>query len=333
VGNGAIEKWTAAIQKYAEARADEHFNEALVPPYGALLARPIARVNALRKAGTVSHVVIVPDRAMHGLPFAGLKNGDRYLIRDHAVSVVASATLYAFSLSQDDELSKMTADLVFLIGNPTFNATQDVARKLPPLDRAGSEVTRIQKVYEPLIKVEPRVKEKATVHAFFEFAPRSAVVHIAAHGVANSDVPSHSFILLAPGDNGSGALDAERLLKEWHLQKTRLVVLSACSSAGGTPVGPEGLAPLVRPLIAAGVPGVVGTLWNVSNSAATEELVVRFHQHYSEGYDAENALRLAQLDLIRDIDESRHAAWAWAPFQVIGHASSPFNAKQKEQRR
>jgi CHAT domain-containing protein len=116
-------------------------------------------------------------------------------------------------------------------------------------------------------------------------------------------------------------------LKELQLTKTRLAVLSACSSAGGTPVGAEGLAPLVRPFVAAGVPGVVGTLWNVSDSRATVDLLVHFHEQYRQGRDAAQALQLAQQEMIADPLESQHAAWAWSAFQMYGCASSPFRLR------
>jgi CHAT domain-containing protein len=166
----------------------------------------------------------------------------------------------------------------------------------------------------------------ATVPAFLRLAAGSTIIHVAAHGVANPDVPSRSFLLLAPTGEDSGVIDAEGLSSELRLTRTRLAVLSACSSAGGTPVGPEGLSPLVRPLIVAGVPGVVGTLWNVSDSLATEELLVRFHRYYRDGYDADDALRQAQLIMIQNPEALYHAVWGWSAFQTIGYASSPFPA-------
>src|SRR5205823_10157863 len=124
------------------------------------------------------------------------------------------------------------------------------------------------------------------------------IIHLAAHGVANPEVPSRSFFLLAPTGDDTGVIDAEHLLKQLQLRKTRLAILSACSSAGGTPVGPEGLSPLVKPFVVAGVPGVVGTLWDVSDNLATEDLLVRFHQHYRNGRDADKALQMAQQEMI-----------------------------------
>jgi CHAT domain-containing protein len=157
-------------------------------------------------------------------------------------------------------------------------------------------------------------------------AAGNTIIHLAVHGVANPEVPSRSFFLLAPTGDDSGVIDAERLLKQLQLTKTRLAVLSACSSAGGTPVGAEGLAPLVRPFVAAGVPGVVGTLWNVSDNLATEDLLVRFHQHYRDGREAAQALQLAQQEMIAHPSKAHRAAWAWSAFQMYGCASSPFPA-------
>jgi CHAT domain-containing protein len=108
------------------------------------------------------------------------------------------------------------------------------------------------------------------------------------------------------------------MLGALKLETTRLVIFSACNSAGGHPIGPEGLAALARPVIAAGSPAVMGSLWKVE-SRATEELLVRFHRYYAGGEDAARALRHAQLDLMKD------PVLFWAPFQLTGHAGPPLS--------
>ena len=75
---------------------------------------------------------------------------------------------------------------------------------------------------------------------------------------------------------------------------------------------------------------MIGTLWNVKENADTTELLVRFHRHYRAGASADDALRLAQLEMLEGPELERSSAVAWAPFQAIGHASSPF---QKQTRR
>jgi CHAT domain-containing protein len=103
-------------------------------------------------------------------------------------------------------------------------------------------------------------------------------------------------------------------------------VLAACSTASGESVGPEGLAPLVRPLIAARVPAVVGTLWDVKDTATIKDLLVSLHRHYRNGADVAVALQQAQLAMLRE------PARTWAPLQVVGYAASPYapHAAQEE---
>jgi len=187
-------------------------------------------------------------------------------------------------------------------------------------------VQQIYALYAP--DAQLRVEADATVPAFIDLARKSAVVHIAAHGIVDPRMPSHSALLLAPSDKSSGLLDAQAMLTTLHLDRTRLVVLSACSSAGGLPVGPEGLAPLVRPLIAGGVPAVLGSLWDVDDATAAQ-LLVSFHRRYREGLDAASALQAAQRDLLQSRNAGLRSALAWAPFQVIGYGSSPFKKKEK----
>ncbi len=333
VGERQIRSWTRALQRFASLGDDERFEAALAAPSRALVAEPLALIAKSKPSGDSARLVIVPDRSMHGLPFAALKVDGRYLIEDHAVSVAGSATLYAFALEQDRQRSKDKRTAVRLFADPAFQAGE-LTRGLKRLPAARSEATRIAALYSSIADVIPPVMDAdATVPEFLRRAAESTILHVAAHGVADPDVPPWSFLLMAPAADGdSGVIDAERLLKQLQLKRTRVAVLSACSSAGGTPVGPEGLAPLVRPLIAAGVPGVVGTLWNVTDDANTEDLLVRFHQLYRDGQAADEALRNAQLEMLA-YQSATHPVRSWAAFQMIGYASSPFAASDDETRR
>lgn len=333
VGELKIRSWTRALQKFADLRDTDRFMTALAAPYDALLRDPLARIHQRQRRGPVK-LVIVPDRSMHGLPFAALHDGNRHLVQRYTVSVQGSATLYAYSLAQDAQLSRTAPQSVMLFADPAIDPDLELADDLPRLIAARREAARIRALYTSVAHVDPpRMDADATVAQFLRLAPENTILHIAAHGIAVPDQPSRSFLLLAPTGGDSGAIDAERLSTELHLRKTRLAVLSACSSAGGTPIGPEGLAPLVRPLLAGGVPAVVGTLWNVSDGPATEDLLVRFHEYYRDGHDADHALRLAQLDMISHAETGHRAVWNWAAFQIVGYASSPFPASSEVKRR
>ncbi len=71
------------------------------------------------------------------------------------------------------------------------------------------------------------------------------------------------------------------------------------------------------------MPAVIGSLWDVDDATAGE-LLVSFHRAYRNGSEAAVAMQHAQLDLLRRKHTGLASVLAWAPFEVIGYASSPF---------
>jgi len=313
VSRETIERWAAALQRAVPARDLDTVDGTLLAAYDALLTAPMASIKDAHP-----RLIFVPDGAMDGIPFAALRNPAtrRYVIQDAPVSVNGSAALYALSLHRDQALPLDSSALLF--GDPRISS--------PPLLAAKHEVDEIAKFYEPRAIVF--TGSRATIDEFVTRAGENAIVHVAAHAVIDAQRPSHSALLFAQSANDSGVLDAVQLLDRLKPGRTRLVVLGTCSSAAGLPVGPEGVAPLVRPLIAKGIPTVVGTLWAVDDATA-KPLLVSFHQHYREGNDAAVAMQLAQNELLRNSDPGLQSVLAWAPFQVIGHGTSPFAASRQ----
>jgi CHAT domain-containing protein len=313
-----VARWAADLALAKQRTREIPFEIALLRGYAGLIAPIRGFIDRAQR------LVIVPDGAMHGIPFAALRDprpNGHYLIEDVPVEIAGSAALYATSLLRDAEKPRATSAL--LIGNPAFDGRLPIAAGLQPLRFAAEEVQEIAAQYPgPAV----RMGRDATAVDFVARARNAAIVHIAAHAVADPKAPSKSAILFAPSPNDSGVLDATQLLKDAKLDRTRLVVLASCSSAGGVPLGPVSVAPLVRPLIAHGVPAVVGTLWNVDDATA-KQLLVSFHRRYREGNDAAIAMQGAQIALLHSGKRGLSPALAWAPFQVIGHASSPFAAR------
>jgi CHAT domain-containing protein len=316
-----VARWSAALQEAARQKSARNFDAGLYAPFDALLAAPLAAIEKMPDGRKPARLVFVPDGAMHGLPFSALRNPvtRRHLIEDAPVAIAGSTALYLFSLGRDRDLPRSTSALV--IGDPAFDEELALGQGLHRLPGAQREAARIRELYGP--RAEILTGTDATAPEFFARAAANAIVHVAAHAIANAQTPPRSSILLARSDDHSGVVEAKELLTKLNLHQTRLVVLSTCSSAGGLPVGPEGVAPLVRPLLAAGVPAVIGSLWDVEDATA-EELLVSFHRHYRQGSDAAVALQTAQLDLLRNRNSGLRSVFAWAAFQVIGEASSPF---------
>lgn len=315
VGNSTIETWRVAFG----TRDRTKFDVTSIAAYQALLAEPMKKIRA-----SLPRLVIVPDGPMHGLPFAALRDPSDglYLIQRAIVELAPSAAVYHSSLLRDRELSSIERPTVLAIGDPDFDRTPPSKKKLPRLVKARAEAEEIARLYGP--GSETLLFHDATVRRFIEAAKTKTVLHFAGHSIVNAEFPGESMLLLAKSPVHSGALSASQLLTDLKLDRTKLVVLASCSSAGGLPVGPEGVAPLVRPLLAARVPAVIGSLWLVDDATA-RDLFVSFHTRYGKGDDAATALRAAQLQILNRSDD----IFAWAPYQVIGHSSSPFGGTQK----
>jgi CHAT domain-containing protein len=323
VGRNAVTEWVTSLQQKAAARDVVGFEDLLDEPF-ALLRAPLRAIEKLKHARSEQRrLVIVPDRFMHGLPFAALYDRERreHLIEKFPVSIAASASLYAIALDRDLQLAGgVTKPRALFVGDPAFDSNTELAWNLGRLPQAAVEAREAGAFYHPDVKI--LVGRDATVPAFLALSPDSDIVHVAGHAISNPRAPFGTLLLMAPSEKHTGLLYAEDLLTKLELHRTRLMVLSACSSAGGMPVGPEGLAPLARPIVAAGVPGVMGSLWAI-NDATSKRVMVEFHQNYRSGLDAASALQQAQLHFLRQ-ENATFPVLAWAPFQVVGFASSPF---------
>ena len=145
------------------------------------------------------------------------------------------------------------------------------------------------------------------------------VVHVATHGLANSDQPALSGLVLSLYDEKAKPIDGFLTLNDiYNLQlPVRLVVLSACESGQGRVVRGEGIVGLTRGFLYAGAESLVVSLWNV-NDQSTAELMRRFYEawlaHGSQRPAA--ALRSAQLSLMRDTQW--HQPYYWSAFTVQG---------------
>lgn len=323
VGRKSIREWSRTLQREAVTTDVNAFEKQLNAPYAALLSAPIEAVVKMKNGRMPGRrLVIVPDRNMHGLPFAALRNGrGRHLVEDFTISVAASATLYLHAVARDRDLAAAGGSpKALLVGNPSFDRLLDLTRGLEPLPFAEIEARNAGTLYAPHATV--LVKEQATVPAFLAHSKDSTIIHVAGHAIVNRHAPFGTLLLMAPAKGHNGLLYTEELLTKLKLDRARLVVLAACSSAGGVPVGPEGLAPLVRPIVAAGVPGVVGSLWTIDDQRS-QRVLGEFHQQYRNGHDAARALQLAQIRFLKE-EKVAIPALGWAPFQVLGYASSPF---------
>jgi CHAT domain-containing protein len=275
-----------------------------------LLIRPVAA--QLTDSRTL---VFVPDKALHSLPFAMLVNREtgHYLVETHEILVAPSATLFARASERERQMDTGSAPTLLAVGDPSFDAT--VYPYLPRLDVALEEATRISALYTDALVLS---RANATEAAFLGAIEGRSIVHFAGHAVANDSDPLHSRLVLAPDPyhGGDGTLFAEELYGK-RFDHTRLVVLAACSTAGGRVSRGEGALSLARPFLVGGVPAVIASLWDIEDRGSVE-LATRLHHHLAAGAAPQMALRAAQLELLTQADPVLRSPSVWAAFELIG---------------
>lgn len=314
-----ISRWTTTLQRFASRRGGDP-TATLQAAYDRLI-RPVLQQTEEMRSVPAKRLVIIPHRAMTGLPFSALHDSRRnqYLFDQAVIEIAGSASLYTAAHTLDRDLPATASPSILLFGNPTFDRSLEYTKHLDPLPGAITEVERVARLYTRRTVL---TDTRATVPEFLKLAPDHDILHIAAHALIHQQDPTQSLILLAKSQHDNGVLRAEQLLTDLKLDRTRLVILSACHSASGDPLSPRGIAPLVRPLIVAGVPAVIGSVWNVEDATAAD-LLVSFHSAWRGTNDAAVALQAAQRSMLRHRKPDRRSVLAWGPFQVIGHASAP----------
>jgi CHAT domain-containing protein len=258
-------------------------------------------------------LVIIPDGILHALPFATLKNQQtgRYLLEEHPIHVAPSATMFERTSARLRRANTASANVV-VFANPEL-ADSDAAG-LPDLSRAEAEASDIAALYTNATVLTGR---NATKRAFLDNAGRFRIVHFAGHALANEQYALLSRLLLARDDpRESGSLFAHEIL-DLNLDTADLVVLAACRTGAGAIKKGEGPLSLARPFLAAGVPSVVATLWDVSDEAS-RALFAAFYRNLRGGSEPVIALRDAQLRLLRGPDANLQSPAAWAPFISVG---------------
>ena len=268
----------------------------------------------------ITDLILVPEDALHRVPFAALIVDGHRVVERFAVHVAPSSAI-ALSLWGARPAPGPARMLAF--GDARF-PTDDV--RDPPATRAhfaafasNGGLTRLTESATEAREAAQRFPRSIAllgVDASESSLKRVRIeqyrlVHFATHAEVDERAPGRSAIALAAGggedgfvtsaDLGSLRLDAD------------LVMLSGCSTALGLIVGGEGILGLTGPLLQAGAHSVVATLWPV-NDRASAEFVRRFYGFLAKGVAATDALRLAQLDAMQRGVAPRD----WAAFVLTG---------------
>lgn len=264
--------------------------------------------------GSQRAIVFIPDGVLQGVTFAGLwdRQTGHYLAEDYLLGLAPSGTVF-IRASAAAAAPRRRATGALIVGNPHFD--RKLWAGLSSLPGAEAEAADIARLYAD---ADLLTGDAATKTAFLQGIRGRAVVHYAGHAASSADAPSTARLLFAPDPRSgdSGALYLHELGRH-SFPGTRVAVLAACRTAAGTTSRVEGALSLGRPLLAAGVPHVVGSLWDIDDSLG-RRFFVAFHRALLEGGDPLLALRKAQLGFLADRNPLVAHPSSWASFVCMG---------------
>ncbi|MCB0214303.1 MAG: CHAT domain-containing protein, partial [Anaerolineae bacterium] len=267
---------------------------------------------------TTPRLIIIPHQSLHYLPFAALTDGERYLIDDYTLTVLPNASTLPFIQENAQQTAYSGQPIPLLLGNPVTGDYDTTASLVVDQSQYRGQLGSLPfaekeaKTIADLFGVEPLIGEAATESAVREQVPQANILHLAAHGEFNPVAPLNSLIALAPDDDNDGWLTVGESYG-LDLEKTDLVVLSACETNLGDLSAGDELVGLTRALIFAGTPSVIASLWAVEDEA-TSQLMERFYMHLKDGLGKAEALRQAQIE----VREEYPNPYYWSGFVLSG---------------
>ena len=288
-------------------------------------------------------LIVVADGSLHLVPFAVLPQGDQPLLERHQVLQLPSSSTLALLQRQPSSRPASIA----ILADPIFSSDDSRVRVFAPakpsstappnpvglralsLSRAAAtlstnplkpqtwvplpgtrrEAEAIQRLFPPQ-QAMVALDDQANLHLAQD--PKLAhysILHLATHGIFNTQEPALSGLVLSLVDREGKPQDGFLQLADVFNLKLAadLVVLSACETGLAEQVKGEGLVGLTRGFLYAGSSRVLVSLWKVDDVATAT-----FMQHFY------NAL------LLRRLPPSQALVAAQQQLQSIPRWASPY---------
>lgn len=245
-------------------------------------------------------LVFVLDGKLRNIPMAALHDGKQYLIEKYAVALSPGLQLMAAHSFQQNKINAIVGGI---------SESRSGFAALPAVE---SEVKQISQAVSSNLLLNQQFTSKALGDRVK--SNRADVVHLATHGQFSSRLED-TFLLTWDGQ--LNVKELSELLKNRGGNSSKaieLLVLSACDTATGDDRAVLGLAGLA---VKSGARSTIATLWPVKDKAA-QMLMTRFYEQLRQPKITKaEALRQAQINLIRQTDFSD--PFFWSTFVLVGN--------------
>ncbi|AFY34689.1 CHAT domain-containing protein [Calothrix sp. PCC 7507] len=245
-------------------------------------------------------LVFVLDGRLRNIPIAALYDGKQYLIEKYAVALSPGLQLMATRSHRQQKINAIVGGISQ--SRAGFSALPAVESEVKQISKAVSSSMLLNQDFTSQALAE-RVKFSS-----------AGIVHLATHGQFSSRLED-TFLLTWDGQ--VNVKELSELLKNRGSDPSKaieLLVLSACDTAAGDDRAVLGLAGLA---VKSGARSTIATLWPVKDRAASM-LMTRFYDQLRQPKITKaEALRQAQINLIRQTDF--HDPFFWSAFVLIGN--------------
>ena len=254
----------------------------------------------------ITRLVLVPDGALHRLPFAALTDEQGGALLTHYEITVAPSVEDALgaAIGLSRRRNSTTDDRALVIGAPATMPTMPGSTNAwGALPGARAEARSVAGLLRGGALMDGRDATRDRIVQ--RLSDGGQVLHIATHAVADPASYDGSGIVVQSTATHDGLFD----LGDFSAQALPfdLVVLSACASGDGVLLSGQALHGLVSTALDAGARGVLATRWRVEDAAIVPYMEA-FYRAQIAGNDVVTALHMVRMDAMRN--GASPAVWA-----------------------
>ncbi|MEG4108449.1 CHAT domain-containing protein [Microcoleus sp. S13_C5] len=251
-------------------------------------------------AAGIKTLVFVLDGYLRNLPMAVLHDGEKFLVEKYNIALAPGLQLLAPKPLNKVKLKVLTAALSE--ARQGFSALPGVKEEIQQI---AAEMPASSLLNEDFVSGRLHDRIKALSYP---------IVHLATHGQFSSNA-TDTFIVT--WDQKVNVKEFDRLLRARTGEKQQpieLLVLSACETASGDNRAALGLAGAA---IRSGARSTAATLWQVNDESTAIFMTEFYKQLASSKTSKAEALRNAQLTLLKN--QQYQNPYFWAPFVLVGN--------------
>jgi CHAT domain-containing protein len=292
--------------------------------------------------GQASTVYLSADGIYNQINLEAIPTPDQRYVIDNANIVLVSNTKDLF-LRKVKSRSTASENTASMFGNPTFYLTASAAdQSISALPGTEKEVSQLQFMLKQKGYLTSQYVEKSATEEKIKEISNVKILHLATHGfykpsaqvsmeqemegnealLVQNPMMRNGLLLKGAGDlmdktdynynMESGILTAQEAMS-LNLDKTDLVVLSACETGLGDLEAGEGVMGLQRAFLVAGAKVLIMSMFKVDDEA-TQKLMLKFYQKWLNSNNMRQSFIDAKKELRLDYPEPIY----WGAFMMIG---------------